>query len=118
MSGSASYSGGSSTNVTETTTTRDYTSTPVVGAGGAAITNQGSGSITINQQGLTPSDVQSLASFGSVLMSTGQATGAASAAPIVVPTTSTGSGFSSSDILYIGLAVAALAAVYFLMKGK
>jgi hypothetical protein len=118
MSGSASYSGGSSTNVSERTTTNDYTSTPVVGAGGTNISAVGSGNtIAITQQGLQPSEIQSLAGFASVLASSGQNSSSGAGATVPVVTSSgTGSLLSSGTIELLVLAGAAALIIYMVMR--
>jgi hypothetical protein len=119
MSGSASYSGGSSTNVSERTTTNDYTSTPVVGAGGTNISAVGSGNtIAITQQGLQPSEIQSLAGFASVLASSGQnsSSGAGATVPVVTSGGGSGSLLSSGTIELLVLAGAAALIIYMVMR--
>ena len=135
MSGSASYSGGATTQNTTTTNTTSYNYNPVAASGGQNFINSGNGKLAVTE-GLTATEIQSLAGLGSVFMSH-FGTGGVSSLPgstggggysggggVTISPGSSGSPTGSGSItsmlsnpyLLAGLAIAGIAGVYFFMN--
>lgn len=130
MSGSASYSGGAQTSNVTTTNTTSYNYNPVAASGGQNFINSGNGKLAVTE-GLTATEIQSLAGLGSVFMSH-FGSGGVSSLPgssgggggVMISPGSSGSSSGSGSItsmlanpyLLAGLAIAGIAAVYLFMN--
>ena len=137
MSGSASYSGGATTQNNTTTNTTSYNYNPVAASGGQNFINSGNGKLAVTE-GLTATEIQSLAGLGSVFMSH-FGTGGVSSLPgssgggggggysggggVSISPGSSGSSGSGSitsmltnPYLLAGIAIAGIAGVYLFMN--